>query len=578
MDSPFAFVGSSSLEDNFIGRKDEIDFITKRVISGGEMTCLVGLPRIGKTSLMWHIFFEEGKTEWWFSNHNTIPVYTDIGKQPSAKNIWGAIATSLNFELFKRKNILKDIDANTLNSIKDDLKWITIAEDAADRHNHLESCLKKIKDSYNIKFLFVFDELDYLWKYKYSQDQFHQIRSMSVYGHVVTCSRRKPSYIEKMACNSNYFDNKSKYIWISPFLAKDAKAYWQHFRSFFRELDDNSFDKYIKLVERYTGNHPHMMNIMNNEAFESGNLKEWHQTIDRKRRYETERKFRFSLEEAFKRQMGYIKEQELEESAKKLVLEGVELPSKEHIEDLKNYGFIKQVPLEVKRNIFGYDMGPTTNEDKDRFICMSEFFSHLMKEEYEPTIKGLQLLRTTEIKMRRFVKELLKKEYGQNCMESDEDESSPYYKEKWEQHFEPREDEWIESQMTKEEIESHKKEINNWKKAIQIWEQRRDSRYKRVCNGCKPSSERPPIDTLSSFDIGSIIYTFFDKKKPWSTDAMVFAKMWKSDFQKWGLWRNAEQHFYVEEKTEVFLNKAHDSCHKICKDIDDWIRQEQSVV
>lgn len=565
MNNPFAFVGNSSLKDNFIGRKKEVDLLTERVLKGGEMTCVVGLPRMGKTSLMWHVFFEKEKTDWWLSNR-IVPIYSDVSKQPHAKNLWGAIATNLSFSLKKMESEMGKEDF-ALSDIYDDLRWISRTEDAADRHNYLETCLKKISESLNIRFLFVFDELDYLWKYNYTQDQFCQLRSMSVFGHIVTCSRRKPNHIEKMACKSNYFDNKTcPYIWISPFTSKEVEEYWLHFKSFFGVLDDNEFCEYRKLVERYTGNHPHMMNIMNSEAFESGSLMDWHKTIDCKGKFETERRFRFSLEKAFKKQLDYIKEQELDEAAINLVLGGSESPKSEQIEDLQAYGFVRQVPNEIKWEIFGYDMGPMSNGGKDRFICMSGFFSHLMKEEFEPQIKGLQLLKVTEKKMQMFVKELLKRKFGQDCLESDEDESSRDYKEKWELHFEPKEDEWNEEGMSPEDLMKHKEEIKKWKKM-------RDSRFKRVINGCKPPSERPPIDTLSSFDIGSFMYIFFDKKKPWSADATNYAKKWnkKGDFQKWVLWRNAEQHFYVEEKTDEFIKKAEESCRRICKDIDDWM-------
>lgn len=576
MDSPFAFVGSSSLKGNFIGRDTIIDKIINKIKERCEMISIVGLPRMGKTSLMWHMFLEEGKLEWWFSNHRIIPIYTDIGKQPYAKNLWGAIATNLSFALIKIEGSNNATNTSNLDSVKEDLNVISKTEDAADRHNLLEKCLHELQDFFNIKVLIIFDELDYLWKYKYTQDQFNQLRSMSLYCHVITCSRRKPCHIEKMAFNSNYFDNKTyKYIWISPFSPDEVAEYWQHFEPSFNELKKEDFVKYQELVKLYTGSHPHMMNIMNNEAFESGNIIEWHKTLKSTDRNEAERKFRLSLKDAFKKQMVYIKEQELDESAIKLVLEGVELPPKEDIDDLLDYGFVKQVPTKVKYDIFGYNMGPTTNKGEERFICMSGFFSHLLKEEYEPTIKGLQLLRTTEKKMQRFVKELLKKEYGSDCLDSDAEENSPDYKEKWENYFEPKRDEWVEEQMTIEELKLHKNEINKWKKAILCWEQRRDSRFKRISNGCKPPSERQPIDTLSSFDIGNFIYTFFDKKHPWSTDALKFAKKWDSDFRKWGIWRNAEQHFYVEEKTEEFINKAEESCHRICRDIDDWISKNQ---
>lgn len=559
--NPFAFVGSNSLEDNFIGRKEAINVIKDRILTGGQMTSLVGLPRMGKTSLIWHMFQEDGRREWWLLNYRIIPIFTDMSTQPTAKNLWWAIAINVSLSLVEMADFFNNVGIVVLNEINQNLKEICKKEDSADRYHSLEMCLIEIKEKLSVQFLFIIDELDYMWKNHFSQDEFHQVRSLSSFGHVVTCSRRTPSHIEKMALDSNYFSNKTKIIWIRPFTTEEVNEYWNHFSQYFAELTQEEFELYKILVERYAGSHPNMMNIMNDAAFESGNLVMWHQTMNTSEKFEVERKFRFSLEEAFKEQMKYIEEQELKETALRLVLEGVELPPNKEIIDLQNYGFIKIVHSDFKKAIFGYDMGPTTLDGQHRYVCMSQFFSHLMKEEYSPTISGLELLKATERKMQLFIKELLKKEFGDDCMESKETEDSEYYKEKWEQYFEP-------------EADTNNENDEKYQREIKFWKQRRYSRLERVRNGCRPPSERPPIDTLSSFDIGGLIYTFFDKKKVWSEEASNYASRWKNDFFKWEKWRNAEQHFYVEEKTDIFIKKAENSCKKICEDIDNWMKQE----
>ena len=569
MHNPFEFVGSSSLKENFVGRKKLIEEIERRAIYS-EMTFLVGLPRMGKTSLIWHIFLESGKPEFWLEEHRFYPLLFDISTCSKAKDLWGSMALEISLALGEMQ-ITQQLNSESITEVYD---LCNQAEDAEDGYIKLKGAIQKIFNCFGIRFVFIFDELDYLWKYKYNKEDFMRLRCLSSYAHIITCSRRTPEHIEKLSYGSNYFSNKKDdNIFVGVFTQSDVDQYWNHFASAFSMLDKTVRKQYKKLVARYAGNHPNLMNILNSFAFKHGSIEEWRQVLNTDKRYLLEFEFRRSLVDAFDDQMHYIEEQELDQAAINAVVGGV-LPSDNKIDDLLKYNFIEMVPVSQKRDMFGYDIGPTTNDGQYRYVCLSEFFSHYMREKYHPIIKGAELLEMTELKLRDLVRDTMKNKYGENAFDvvNGSENSRIYYKEGWEDSFRNDFEElynalWIDSN----DLDSRK----DFKSTIASL---KNKRWKRTQNDCRPSHERSAIDIISSTTLGQLWNMFIcwlwedglssvlDKDNVVQGNKNSWYNAYFSDYLEL---RNATNHYYRGELTESFIEETEEKCRKICRLIDE---------
>ncbi|MBR1933093.1 MAG: ATP-binding protein [Prevotella sp.] len=567
MDNPFGFARSVVTGSNFVGRRKLCSDLALH-LKGNGVVHVVGLPRIGKTSLVTHCFMEDEAWQRWCTADGVLPLKVGVDQCKDGEEFWGSVAMEMG-------NALTRMGSTEAAAIGDQCYNVITIAGEGNRYLLVQRFAVSVRQRLHKTFLFILDELDYLSDphYGYTKDQLGKVSGLSQLGLLVTCSRRTPEQVEKRKFGTCYFGNKGKKLFVAPFTEDDVAEYWQHFRQPFAQLRDDQFLKYRELVSDYTGHHPLLMSLMNYFAIEAGRLSAWSAATTRAGREEVERSIRTELKTAFDEQMHYVAEQGLEMAAEKLVVGGMVAPAAEDIDILQSYGFIKMVPTAEKRRMFGYDLGPTTADGQGCYVCLSEFASHLMREEYRPLIKGIELLEKTEKQLRSLVRLRLKTLYGDDCLNvlSEGDEPADYA-EKWEAAF-----------LGLHGDDRLRDSLLSIKKV----------RYNRSRNDCKPPSERQPIDLVSSTSLGELWFifmknewTFYSKvldAAKWATLPGHTAPCYLGKAQRWygsrfllalNL-RNAHQHFNDEELTDEFVQKAEAVCRQICADIEAWMGQNK---
>ena len=576
MPNPFSFVRNSSLFDNFIGRKSEIEEITNRTLScalSGGMISIVGLPRIGKTSLMSHMFLERGRPERWIETYQMFPLYISLEPYGQVRGFWGGLASKIERAVQRWSKNNPAVPVEACASIQSRCREAYSA-DAGDRYTIIEECLEKFSDELGLRMIIIIDELDCLMRYKYSHEDFRMIRSLADYGCIITCSRRTPERIEQATFQTTYFANKGLPIFLGTFDKKDVELYWSHFRTAFGMLEKPEFNRYKELVARYAGCHPNLMNEMNYYAHNSGNISEWRRLLDTSMCYQVEWQFRRSLVNAFKEQMRYLDEQDLKNAAIAAVLGGEGINEfTEEIDILQKYKFLQVVTTEEKNKYFGYDLGAVAGDIQHRYGCLSDFFSHYMRDNYYPLIQGAEHLKLVEKKLRALIRWHLKIMYGSDALDIVVgDEHSLEYQERWEEYY--------------------FKDPSRKQAAEEDWSDIKKKRWKTTLNECKSPSERMPIDFISGTSLfhlwkyfiscfwDSFYRNVFDEENFITVDGRegVYignVRKWQTTvFNPIHILRNRDSHCNRDFLKPEFIKMAEGKCMQICQAIDNWMAKQ----
>lgn len=543
--NPFAFVRNVVTGNSFIGRSKELSALRDNTLAGSS-SFIVGLPRMGKSSLIANCFYEDSffiTPRQWLEDAGLIPLYFVVSESSSPEGLFGSISTALtiyldtvgvNLDYLDRFAELPDIDA----------KYLSITRALG----HLISSLGK-------RFVFIFDEFDGVRNYTGGSDLLKKLRSLSRFGPLVICSRRTPENIEAEVSGTHYFTKFANPIFIGLFSDDEVKEYWDRFSESFASFNKNQFSAYKALVSRYVGNHPMLMSLMNNWLFQQGDdpFKFWHPELPDSQREDAERSIRVEIKDALLEQLRYIKEQNMENAAVQLVVGSSSKPQEEDINLLLKYQFIQVVPNRVKKDIFGFDLGPTTADSRCRYVCFSALVSHLIKDIYDSEIAGHDLLRKTELDLRQLIEKYL------YSICSNPFQEMPNGEEKWVQYQEDR---------------IHYNSLNNTANFDKAINEMKTIRNKRKSNDCKPTFDRKKINMLSSATLGNLWHVFIkDQWREYFADILDPASMshgssftWYRDVFKYILdWRNATNHYNDAELSDIFLKKA-DMCTRMVDD------------
>lgn len=554
---PFSFVKAVVTGENFIGRKQLLRELRSNALAR-TTTFVVGLPRMGKTSLVKQCFMQEDNQKEWMEKERMAPLYVMANSKKDSKAFWKSIARELWSFLRKKKIHLDFLD--------DYLKL----SDAEDIYQLVMMALGTIKEEHGISFVIILDEFDGVRHYPQEDDIFQKIRSLGEYGVVITCSRRTPDFIEKESTGGHYFTDNGKQLFVGLFNEDDVKEYWSHFSCHFADFDREQLKSYKDLVKRYVGYHPMLMSLMNYWLFNQGDepFKVWNPKLPAAQREEVERSIRAEIKKAFLRQMDYVEEQGLKTAAIQLVVGTSRAVPEDEVDLLLRYQFIQAIPSQEKTRIFGYNLGPTTADFKKRYICFSELTSHLMKDLYDPDIKGYELLKETELKFREVITEVLWDICdGEDPFTIQEVRINP------QENLEEREL-WEKALYSKIPYFSKNKKASD--DFLYDLDAMRDMKEKRESYDCKPTFDRRMINMVTSTTLGQLWHVFF--KWQWLE---YFAEIFqfRGDKEKWHNdvfnsildWRNAADHHNDEELPDSFVDYASSCARDVIKSITAWM-------
>lgn len=391
--NPFADYGSIVRGDRFVGRKTELNTIKQRVLGPnyGNLA-IMGLPRIGKSSLAWQGILERKDS---LLRDKTIPVFFQTGSCEDAISFFRQMVSLLDEEMLfvcGDERYLK-FGMGLLKSIREenDLTDFTIA---------IQKYFKLIK-RLGYKVIYVLDEFDSVQAF-FTVANFQLLRELSYNPEtkicLVTCSRKTIQEIEaKNGAISNFYGTFSE-IRLGMYDDESLAEYWKRVDSFF-----NPEHEYKGMANFFVGRHPFLLDYFNDFCFQ-------HNLVDNAEEAVILEEIRLNLLNHFSTIQDTLRHEDLLNKAIQLVLGPAYDVTKIEEEKLLKYNFLKIVDNQEKYDIMGHLVG-STYQGKS-YTCFSDFFTNVFEQNFIADIDYWPLWTDTEKTVRGVIKVYVSEVFG----------------------------------------------------------------------------------------------------------------------------------------------------------------------
>lgn len=521
LNNPFADYGKIVSGERFVGRQEEIRMINQRVLGTayGNLA-IMGLPRIGKSSLAWHAIMDR-KEE--LLAAQTVPVFFATGPCDGSERFFMNMVNLLHDEM--------EIELDGGNEKYQRLapKFIGQLKEKFDM-NQVQSYFKLVKRC-GYKTIFIFDEFDSVQSF-FGMADFQFLRELSynpdTHLCLVTCSRKAIEDIEVIDGAISNFAGIFTDLRLGMFSEEDVALYWEHFSSFW-EVDE----RYKRAVAYFTGNHPCLMDMVNFGMFNQDITDGLFSRFDN---------VKLKLMETLDSMVKTIEKDHLLDPAIQLVVGPYYNAGQMQIEKLLKYGFIKKVAPAYKETLFdGMKIGPVW--DTYCYMCFSDYSTLDFYRRYYANVPYVALWSETENLLRETVKEYLRLNFLED----------------WETGL---------ANFLETNLPNPTFQIDRWRNNLEILRRNRDRMIQNfpMMNGCH----------LADFTLTSQIFDLFIRPG-WSWfNAHIFIRgnysEWNGKFDFLIRLRNPVAHNNVIGHMEEEMRVARDYCQEITACIREWQR------
>ena len=514
-ENPFADFGSIVNGNRFVGRKSAIETIKSRVLGNhfGNLA-IVGLPRIGKSSLVWNALLCNKQD---YQSKKFIICYLDVGKIDNS------------FDFFKSL-MIQAIEELEIYNDKDNIQFlVTIYESIQkedvsdfDKIQKIQKFFKSAK-RFGYRLIFILDEFDNVKRY-FRLEDFIFLREIASSPEMkialVTVSRKTLQEIEPENGSGSKFYGIFTDLRLGLFSENDMVEYWERVKDFKISVSKEYTDR----VDYLVGNHPFLIDIVNYYVFQylSQNYPKSYNDLF----LHIESHIQLTLFQSFETSLTLIRDENLYSAAFQLVLGPVYDVTSIEEQKLIKYDFLKKITVEEKEKILNRRIGLQTIEGIS-YRCFSIFFTEYWNLKFSE-VDYWPLWKETENALRDLVKNYLDDKFTSN----------------WEVEF----------------VQKYPKKQEPIQKLIEV----REKSFRKFGE----LASKHLIDNTYSGDIYEIFV---------SSDWQWFSKIFDGDKGKWikifeelAIIRNPIAHNNSDYISHDRLTDAKKSCEKILEKIKNW--------
>lgn len=246
--------------DRFIGRLDNIRIVESRIINPSKSAnlAIIGIPRIGKSSLAWKAIMEREED---LISRKILPIWIDVGIFNEIVDFFCEIIAECVFKLEKLD--LFSIPLNEVVKLINDesLLWNK-------RFSFILKFFKLVKDL-GYRIILILDEFDNARNiFKDTAEGFQKLRSLSYNPKYsvsfITTSRRSVKNIEETLKGSSTFYETFMNNNLGAFNENDKNEYFEKISNMDIIFSDDDKDK----INKFCGSHPYLLDILNYEIVE----------------------------------------------------------------------------------------------------------------------------------------------------------------------------------------------------------------------------------------------------------------------------------------------------------------------
>ena len=252
--NPFADYGGIVINNRFIGRKKEIETIQNRLLgpSFGNIS-VVGLPRVGKSSLVWNAIFLEKEI---LIEKKIIPIWISFGEYDS-------IYETLDEIIFEIGEVI--IEISTAGELQEITDKINMSISNLEKRRFIKKYFKFVKQK-GFRIIIALDEFDNAKNILSLQD-FQFLRELSYSTEtkigLITISRKSIQELEPdNGALSNFYQIFTD-LRLKLFSNLDIDLYWNRIENLGLYVSND----YKTLSDEYCGSHPYLLDVLNHEVF-----------------------------------------------------------------------------------------------------------------------------------------------------------------------------------------------------------------------------------------------------------------------------------------------------------------------
>ena len=254
LQNPFADYGGIIIKDRFVGRKKEIETIQNRLLgSSFGNIAVVGLPRVGKSSLVWNsIIIEKEK----LLSKKIIPIWISFGE-------FNSIYETFDDIIFEIEDVIADTEV--IGKLQGISKRINESSSNVEKRRFIKRFFKLLKQK-GYRIIIALDEFDNAKNILNLQDfQFLRELSYNIETKIglITISRKSIQELEPdNGALSNFYQIFTD-LRLKLFSNEDIDLYWKRIESFGVNISAD----YKVLSNQYCGTHPYLLDVLNHEVF-----------------------------------------------------------------------------------------------------------------------------------------------------------------------------------------------------------------------------------------------------------------------------------------------------------------------
>lgn len=406
----FEGTGKIVYGERFVGRKNAIRQLRNRVVEGHGNISIIGMPRVGKTSLAWESLMRD-KTNLML-NYNLIPVFIESA---SVSSEFDYIKLLIDETCQEIEDFISEETAGSLLGALYSTELSQYSSLLSDNKSPVENAniFKKffrklyIKAGYGI--IFILDEFDHTQNI-FGIATFQLLRELSINPKAkisfVTTSRKSIEEIESRDGAISNFHGTFIPLYLGLFDNQDMELYWRRIEKK-TDVSEEIKNSIVKIV----GTHPFFLDLCCLQFFNNEQIDDIYSAD-----------FKMKIYAEFNQLIDILKRDELINAAIQLIVGPPLDVQTEQLDRLANFGIIKPVTFAEKAKLLHLNCNDYETDNLS-YVLFGDFFSKLFYNKFFLDVPYWPLWGKTENKLREIILYFVQNRYGENWIQEIENDN-----------------------------------------------------------------------------------------------------------------------------------------------------------